>query len=149
VGGEEDGFENYAGANVRPALHDVVRFIDETGAALVAVGVGTKHGHYDPAAGCAVDQALLEAVHAARPAAPLVLHGGSGIPDDQLRAAVRRGGIRKINISTEIKEAWLDAQRAHLAGANPHKVVDGVKSAVAAVRQAALVKMNLLASFLT
>ncbi len=145
VGGEEDGFEAYASDKVKPAPEDVLRFIDETGADLVAVGVGTRHGHYEQA--CQVDQPLLEAVHRARPAAALVLHGGSGIPEEQLRASVQRGGIRKINISTEIKDAWLSSQRTHLEGAQPHQVIAGVKLAIAAVYQTALTKMNLLASF--
>jgi ketose-bisphosphate aldolase len=147
VGGDEDGWESYAGGGVRPALAEVLRFIDESGAHLIAVGVGTKHGHYDDP--CQVDQPLLEAIHAARPDTALVLHGGSGIPEDQLRAAVQRGGVRKLNISTDIKDAWLDAQRRHLASADPHKVVAGVEGAVAAVKSVALSKMNLLASFLT
>ena len=147
VGGDEDGFESYASADARPAPDEVLRFMDETGADLIAVGVGTKHGHYEQP--CEVDQALLEAVHRARPDAALVLHGGSGIPEDQLRAAVQRGGIRKINISTEIKDSWLGAQREQLAGRDPHKVIAGVQSAIAAVNQTALAKIRLLNSFLT
>ena len=145
VGGDEDGWESYASSDAKPAADDVLRFIDETGADLIAVGVGTKHGHYGQP--CQVDQSLLEAVHRKRPDAALVLHGGSGIPEDQLRAAVQRGGIRKINISTEIKDAWLGAQRAHLASADPHKVIAGVQSAIAAVKRAALAKIHLLNSF--
>lgn len=147
VGGDEDGFESYASVGARPARDEVLRFIDETGADLIAVGVGTKHGQYEQP--CEVDQPLLEAVHRARPGAALVLHGGSGIPEDQLRASVQRGGIRKINISTEIKDAWLGAQRAQLAGPDPHKVIAGVQSAIAAVKQTALAKIHLLHSFPT
>ncbi len=146
VGGDEDDFATYAGTDAKPAAEQVARFIDETGADLIAVGVGTKHGNYETP--CEVDQALLEEVHTARPGAALVLHGGSGIPEVQLRAAVQRGGIRKINISTEIKDAWLGAQRAHLQSGDPHKVIVGVQSAIAAVQQVAMSKMNLLASFL-
>jgi len=149
VGGEEDGFEAYASGDAKPVPEAVVRFIDETGAGLIAVGVGTKHGYYDATEGCKVDQPLLEAVHTARPQAALVLHGGSGIPEDQLRAAVQRGGIRKINISTEIKEAWLGAQRRHFDGPHPHQVISGVNSAIEAVKQTALAKMRLLQSFLS
>jgi len=146
VGGDEDGWEAYAGGDVRPAPEDVLRFIDESGATLVAVGAGTKHGHYEQP--CQVDQALLEAIHAARPDAALVLHGGSGIPEGQLRDAVQRGGIRKLNISTDIKEAWLGAQRLHLDSADPHKVIAGVQGAIAAVKAVAVSKMKLLSSFL-
>lgn len=145
VGGDEDGFESYASGDAKPAPDEVLRFMDETGADLIAVGVGTKHGHYEQP--CEVDQSLLEAVHRARPDAALVLHGGSGIPENQLRPAVQRGGIRKINISTEIKEAWLGAQRAHLNGADPHKVIAAVQSAIAAVKHTSLAKIHLLQSF--
>lgn len=147
VGGDEDGFESYAGDNAKPAPEDVLRFIDECGADLIAVGVGTKHGHYDQPV--QVDQALLEAVHSARPQAALVLHGGSGIPEGQLRAAVQSGGIRKINISTEIKDAWLGAASAHLQSTDPHKVIAAVQRAEAAICETALLKMRLVHSFLT
>ena len=146
VGGDEDGFASYASSEAKPAPDEVLRFIDETGADLIAVGVGTKHGRYEQP--CEVDQALLEAVHRARPEAALVLHGGSGIPEAQIRASVERGGIRKLNISTEIKDAWLGVQRAHLASPDPYKVISGVQSAVAAVKAAALLRINLVTSFL-
>ncbi len=146
VGGDEDGFASYASSAAKPAPDEVLRFIDETRADLIAVGVGTKHGRYEQP--CEVDQALLEAVHRARPEAALVLHGGSGIPESQMCASVQRGGVRKLNISTEIKDAWLGAQRAHLASDDPHKVIAGVQSAVAAVKAAALLRINLVTSFL-
>ena len=144
VGGEEDGWQAYAGESSRPAPEEVLRFIDETQAPLVAVGVGTKHGYYED--GCQVDQELLEAIHTARPDVALVLHGGSGIPREQIHAALSRGGIRKINISTEIKDAWLNACREHLNGAHPHQVIAGVKSAIASVERVALSKIALLDS---
>jgi hypothetical protein len=53
-----------------------------------------------------------------------------------------------VNISTDIKDAWLGAQRGHLASADPHKVVAGVGKAVAAVKAAAVSKIGLLSSFL-
>lgn len=147
VGGDEDGFEVYAGDAGRTALEDVLQFIDGTGVDLVAVGVGTKHGHYETPVN--IDQTLLEAVHTARPGAALVLHGGSGIPESQLRDAVLRGGIRKVNISTEIKDAWLSAVQAHLDSSDPHKVIAAVKLAESAVCKAARNRMEQIASFLS
>ena len=59
----------------------------------LAVAVGTAHGHYKQDPVLAIDR--IRALYDAVPAA-LVLHGGSGVPDDQIQAAVE-AGIRKIN----------------------------------------------------
>jgi ketose-bisphosphate aldolase len=145
VGGEEDGFESYGAPDAIPALHDVLRFIDDSGADLVAVGAGTRHGHYSDHP-CSLHHHILEAVHLARPHTPLVLHGGTGIPLDDVARAVRSGGIRKLNISTAIKDAWLASQQAHLASPNPHRIIDSVQNSIAAVHESALTVIHFLSS---
>ena len=80
-------------------------FVEATGVAALAVLVGTAHGRYKkpPKLDIGRIAAINEVV-----GIPLVLHGGSGIPDDQIRAAVR-AGIRKVNFGTDVCYAFLDA----------------------------------------
>lgn len=134
VGDAEDGFENdpdEAASSVN--AEDVERFVRETGIDLVAIGVGTKHGFYQPGA-CDVDVALLQAARRRCPGTPFVLHGGSGIPMDQVQAAIR-AGVRKVNISTELKEAYLKACSAYIGGPNPYAVIEGVEAITESIYQ--------------
>ncbi|GBC96993.1 D-tagatose-1,6-bisphosphate aldolase subunit KbaY [bacterium HR16] len=82
------------------------RFVQETGVDLLAVAIGNAHGFYkqQPRLDIRRLQAIRERVEAF-----LVLHGASGIPDDQWREAVRNG-IVKVNFATEIKDTFM----AHL-----------------------------------
>ena len=143
VGGEEDDFAVYGDEAVMPRVAEVLRFMDESGAAMVAVGVGTRHGHYEDRP-CELRHDLLEAVHAVRPWVPLVLHGGTGIAEADVARAVRRGGVRKVNISTRLKDGWLAAQQAHLASAHPYRMTAGLEGAVREVREAVLPVLRLL-----
>lgn len=90
---------------------EAARYVDESGVDAVAVAVGTAHGHYkgEPK----LDFARLEEIRAAV-GAPLVLHGGSGVSDDDFREAIRCG-ISKVNIYTHLADAALEAARAQLA----------------------------------
>jgi fructose-bisphosphate aldolase class II len=76
----------------------VVRFVEETGVDFLAVAVGTAHGLYDGEPKLALD--LLAEIRQ-RVDIPLVLHGGSGLSDEQFRAAIATG-IQKINIFTNL-----------------------------------------------
>lgn len=78
-------------------------FMSETGADCLAVAIGTIHGVYRGTP--KINLGRLRAI-AERVSAPLVLHGGSLTPDDAIRACIR-GGIAKINICTELQQAWL------------------------------------------
>lgn len=86
-------------------VDEAVRFVDETGVDALAIMVGTAHGHYKQAPVIAIDR--IAEIHAATKA-HLVLHGGSGVPDDQIRAAIK-AGIRKINFGTDVCCALLNA----------------------------------------
>jgi fructose-bisphosphate aldolase class II/tagatose 1,6-diphosphate aldolase GatY/KbaY len=79
------------------------RFVDATGVHALAVAIGSAHGFYKEIPKLQLE--LLSRIHAATPAA-LVLHGSSGIPDDQLREAITRG-ISKINLATETKNIFM------------------------------------------
>ena len=80
-------------------------FVEATGVAALAVLVGTAHGRYKKPP--KLDLGRIAAINE-EVGIPLVLHGGSGIPDDQIRAAVR-AGIRKVNFGTDVCYAFLDA----------------------------------------
>ena len=81
------------------------KFCRETGVDLLAVSIGNAHGEYKDIPN--LDLRRLEEIHAAA-AAPLVLHGGSGIPDEQLLSAFSKG-IRKFNLGTEFLGKYYDA----------------------------------------
>lgn len=74
------------------------RFCEESGCDSIAVAVGTAHGFYRETP--KLDLKRLDEINAATDV-PLVMHGGSGVPDDQLAEAFRRG-INKFNVGTEM-----------------------------------------------
>lgn len=85
-------------------VKDAVEFVEKTGVAALAVMVGTAHGRYKKAPKLAIER--IAEIHAATDAA-LVLHGGSGVPDSEIQAAVK-AGIRKINFGTDVCYSFLD-----------------------------------------
>ena len=119
-------------------VDEAKRFCEETGVDALAVAVGTAHGHYKQDPVLAIDR--IRELHDAIPAA-LVLHGGSGVPDEQIQAAVK-AGIRKINFGTDVCFAFLDAVRE----VDPSIIgVDTfMKEPVQAVKRFALEKIKLL-----
>ncbi|MBE7025068.1 MAG: class II fructose-bisphosphate aldolase [Ruminococcaceae bacterium] len=85
-------------------VDEAKQFVDETGVAALAVMVGTAHGRYKKAPKLDIDRIreIKEAVKI-----PLVLHGGSGVPDEEIRASIA-AGIRKVNFGTDLCYAFLD-----------------------------------------
>ncbi|WP_320778494.1 class II fructose-bisphosphate aldolase [Streptomyces sp. CRN 30] len=92
-------------------------FVADSGVDALAVAIGSAHAMTTRTA--SLDHALLKRLHAALDV-PLVLHGSSGVPDDELRAAVE-GGIAKVNIGTALNIAMTGAVREFLA-ARPEAV---------------------------
>jgi len=86
-------------------------FVDRTGVDALAVAIGSSHGFYKKEPELQLD--LLAAIQEKTPAY-LVLHGSSGIPDGQIRDAVRKG-IRKINLATEVKDTFMKGLKKVLA----------------------------------
>ncbi len=82
-----------------------VEFVGRTGVDALAVSIGSAHGFYKLPPH--LDIPRLAAIHAATPVA-LVLHGSSGIPHDQVKAAIANG-IVKVNLATEIKDNFMRA----------------------------------------
>lgn len=85
-------------------VDDAVKFIKETDIDCLAIAIGTAHGLYpkDRKPKLALDR--LKEIKAAV-SIPLVLHGGSGNPDDEIAQSVKLG-VNKINISSDIKDAF-------------------------------------------
>lgn len=83
---------------------DAVTFVAETGVDSLAVAIGTSHGIYPAHMKPELKLDLLQDI-AAKVDVPLVLHGGSGNPDDEIARSVKLG-INKINISSDIKVAY-------------------------------------------
>ncbi|WP_217178314.1 class II fructose-bisphosphate aldolase [Streptomyces sp. AC495_CC817] len=92
-------------------------FVADSGVDALAVAIGSAHAMTTRTA--ALDHVLLKRLAAALDV-PLVLHGSSGVPDGELRAAVA-GGIAKVNIGTALNIALTGAVRDHLA-AHPDAV---------------------------
>ena len=84
--------------------NEAAEFAEKTGVAALAVMVGTAHGRYKKAPKLDINR--IEEIHKKTPAS-LVLHGGSGVPDDEIKAAVK-AGIRKINFGTDVCYSFLD-----------------------------------------
>ncbi|MEU5432614.1 ketose-bisphosphate aldolase [Streptomyces sp. NPDC020719] len=104
-----------AGARTDP--EEARAFVAESGVDALAVAIGNTHAMTTRTA--SLDHALLSRLDAALHV-PLVLHGSSGVPEDELAAAVT-GGMAKINIGTALNVAMTDAIRAYLA-AHPEAV---------------------------
>ena len=83
---------------------DAERFVEETNVDSLAIAIGTAHGLYPEGFEPKLRLDLLSEIKE-RISIPLVLHGGSSNPDDEIAEAVRRG-INKINISSDIKSAF-------------------------------------------
>ncbi|MBE3016224.1 ketose-bisphosphate aldolase [Microbispora sp. NEAU-D428] len=107
------GNDSYAEAGAAEIIYtdpdDAVTFVEQTGVDSLAVAIGTFHGLYPAHLKPELKLGLLKEIKS-RVQIPLVLHGGSGNPDDEIREAARIG-INKINISTDIKVAYHDKMR--------------------------------------
>jgi len=104
VGGLEEG-GGVKGQNIYTDPTQALEFVEKTDADFLAVSIGTTHGVY--AETPCLDLQLLEKIRKTIPL-PLVLHGGSGLSDDDFRNCIR-GGISKINIYTDVITAALKA----------------------------------------
>lgn len=127
VGGK-DGV-HAPGARTRP--DEAAVFVAATGVDALAVAVGTSHAMTSRVA--TVDRVLIEQL-AASAGVPLVLHGSSGLSDDELVAAVR-AGMTKINISTHLNGLFTAAAREALNAdatlVDPRRYISPARSAVA------------------
>ena len=105
------------GADVDPEMFtkpdEAKMFVEKTGIDLLAPSVGNLHGMLKNAANPNLDIARIKEIREAC-GGPLVLHGGSGITDDNFKEAIQ-AGISTVHINTEIRVAFRDATRQSLA----------------------------------
>ena len=127
IGGKEDGME------AKPQYTDpeeAADFVRRTGISSFAVAIGTAHGVYKGEPKLDLDR--LSEVRA-KVEIPLVLHGTSGVPEDQVRECIRRG-ICKVNYATDLRIAFTAAVRqaaAEQPGAiDPKKILAPARGAV-------------------
>ena len=95
---------------------DAVKFVEETGVDTLSVAIGTSHGLYPAGMQPKLRLDILKEIKA-KVSIPLVLHGGSGNSDDEVGQAVVLG-INKVNIASDIKEAYYKKMREVLKDEN-------------------------------
>ena len=108
IGGEEDGVIG-AGECADP---NECKMIADLGVDMLAAGIGNIHGKY-PANWKGLSFETLAAVQQKTGDMPLVLHGGTGIPDDMIKKAISLS-VAKINVNTECQLAFADATRKYI-----------------------------------
>lgn len=145
IGGEEDGVVG-AGECADP---DECKMVADLGVTMLAAGIGNIHGKYpDNWAGLSFE--TLAAVQEKTGTMPLVLHGGTGIPEDMIKKAISLG-VSKINVNTECQLSFQEATRAYIEagkdlegkGFDPRKLLaPGAEAIKATVKE----KMELFGS---
>ena len=145
IGGEEDGVVG-TGECADPAE---CKMIADLGVTMLAAGIGNIHGKY-PANWKGLSFETLDAVQKETGDMPLVLHGGTGIPEDMIKKAISLG-VAKINVNTECQLAFAAATRKYIEdgkdlqgkGFDPRKVLaPGFEAIKATVKE----KMELFGS---
>ncbi|MDO5330417.1 MAG: class II fructose-1,6-bisphosphate aldolase [Bacillota bacterium] len=109
IGGTEDGIT----ADGEVADPKDCALMASLGIDFLAAGIGNIHGIY-PADWTGLHIDVLNDINAATNNIPLVLHGGTGIPDDQIRAAIKNG-VSKINVNTDCQLVFAEATIAYCA----------------------------------
>ena len=145
IGGEEDGVIG-TGECADPAE---CKMIADLGVTMLAAGIGNIHGKY-PENWAGLSFETLAAVSEAVGSMPLVLHGGTGIPEDMIKKAISLG-VSKINVNTECQLSFAAATRKYIEegkdlvgkGFDPRKVLaPGFEAIKATVKE----KMELFGS---
>ena len=145
IGGEEDGVVS----NGECADPEECKMIADLGVDMLAAGIGNIHGKY-PANWAGLSFDTLDAIQKLTGDMPLVLHGGTGIPADQIKKAISLG-VSKINVNTECQIAFAEATRKYIEegkdlqgkGFDPRKLLKpGADAIVACVKE----KMELFGS---
>lgn len=121
---------------------EAAEFVKKTGVTCLAVLIGNAHGHYKKPPKLDIER--VKAIRKATNGIPLVLHGGSGIPDDQVKAAIK-AGIRKMNIGTDVCCAFADGAKAELDNPARSLAVDlFMKPSIESVKNLAVNKIKLV-----
>lgn len=127
IGGTED---NITSSATNATLEDCLTLYNNTGIDSLAPALGSVHGLYKGEPN--LDFVTMKQINENLPI-PLVLHGGTGIPDDKLKEAIKCG-ISKININTDLQIAWSNAVRKFLSEDekvyDPRKVIGSGEQAM-------------------
>lgn len=102
IGGVEEHIKVGEDEAIYTEVEDAVRFYELTGVTSLAIAIGTAHGMQKKNA--KINFQRLEEIHSRLPEVPLVLHGSSGVPKEDIKKAIKLG-IKKVNIATELKMA--------------------------------------------
>ncbi|MCL2023242.1 MAG: class II fructose-1,6-bisphosphate aldolase [Oscillospiraceae bacterium] len=138
IGGEEDGVVG-TGEVADPAE---CKMIADLGVDMLAAGIGNIHGKY-PENWAGLSFEALDAIQQLTGDMPLVLHGGTGIPEDMIRRAIELG-VSKINVNTECQLSFAAAVRGYIEagkdlhgkGFDPRKLLaPGVEAIKASVKE--------------
>ena len=104
--------------------------------------IGNAHGHYKKPPKLDIER--VKAIREATGGIPLVLHGGSGIPDDQVKAAIA-AGVRKMNIGTDVCCAFAEGTKETLDDPQRSIAIDiFMKKPIESVKRMALEKIKLV-----
>ena len=127
IGGTED---NITSEETNATLEECLIIYNNTGIDALAPALGSVHGFYKGEPNLNFERIKL--INESLPI-PLVLHGGSGIPDDKIRMAIA-SGTSKINVNTELQAAWSKAVREFIANDkeayDPRKVIGSGEKAI-------------------
>jgi len=117
IGGTEDDITVLEREAMLTDPADVQHFVEKTGVDSLAVAIGTAHGQYkfEPKLDFERLAKIRDLVDI-----PIVMHGSSGVPDADVQKAISLG-VRKVNIDTNIREAFVQKIKEVLA-ANPHEI---------------------------
>lgn len=127
IGGKEDDVAPEFASTTDPA--QVPDFVSAVGCDMLAVSVGNVHGY---APNARIDFDLLERVRAASPV-PLVIHGGSGLPEEQL-GRLADFGVVKVNVASDLRNAMIRSfGEAYAANPNENSLIRVSLDAVAAI----------------
>lgn len=143
IGGPDETIEREQRDSMLTDPEQVKDYVEATQVDALAVSIGTKHGHYGREPELDLDRlaAISEIVDL-----PLVMHGGSGVPDNLMRKAIALG-ISKVNICTELKDAVGEGIRSYLRdNSNKNNPLDMLQRGSIAVREIIRGKMELLGS---
>ena len=136
IGGEEDGVVG-AGECADP---NECKEVADLGVTMLAAGIGNIHGKY-PENWAGLSFETLDAIQQKTGDMPLVLHGGTGIPEDMIKKAISLG-VAKVNVNTECQLSFADATRKYIEagkdlegkGFDPRKLLapgaDAIKATV-------------------
>jgi tagatose 1,6-diphosphate aldolase GatY/KbaY len=119
---------------------DALQFVRETGVDALAIAIGTAHGFYKGEVTLDFDR--LSQIRAAVGDTALVLHGGSGVPEELLRQTIAHG-ISKINFGTELKNAFTNAVKESLSSSADIDLRRTFAPAIDAVERVSLSKIRI------